>query len=100
MTDSPFINIKWQQGISSEHGVNGCRPEQVLGEVINRLVVFQSGPLACEENEIAIDHARLAQQALIERTTRREAQGVFHTAIQHVVHRTEDHEEDFSATGS
>ena len=100
MADSPFINIQWQKGVSSEFGVNGCRPEQVIDEVVNRLLVFQAGPLACEENELAIKHLRLASEALVDRTKRRAEQGVFHTGVRHIFHRTEDHEEDFSATGS
>lgn len=97
---SPYIQIKWQQGVLSSKIENGCRPEDVIEEVINRLLVFQAGPLACTENEIALAHLRSAVNALNDRTQRRNAQGVAHTASQHVTERTEDNEDDFSATGA
>ncbi len=45
-----FIQITWQSGVSGDAGVNGCRPEDVLQLVWNRLEGFQNGMLACTEN--------------------------------------------------
>lgn len=99
MVSTPYIQIKWQQGVLSELGENGCRPEDVVEEVINRLLVFQAGPMACIENEVALDHLRAAVRTLRERVEHRSSQGVAHTPAQHHVDRTEDCESDFSATG-
>ena len=94
-----FIQINWQSGVSGDAGVNGCRPESVLQLVWDRLEGFQGGMLACTENEVALKHLKLAIQALDERRMRRTDQGVFHTSHGHSS-RSEDHHDDFSATGA
>jgi hypothetical protein len=95
-----FMQVTFQKGFPREVGINGCRVEDVIDLAIDRLEAYQRGPLACVENEIALNNLRSAVRAVYGRRRRREEQGVLNTMTQHVYDRTEDEHEDFSATGS
>ena len=79
---------------------NGCRVDDVLGVVAEKLRSYQEGPLACEENADALLAIESALGALDARRQRRTEQGVFNTMQAHETERTEDVEQDFSATGA
>jgi hypothetical protein len=68
--------IRFQNGPIKENGVNGCQNEDLLAIVIDRLEGFQSGELACEENQCALEHIRSALKCLNARTKDRQARGV------------------------
>lgn len=96
----PFIEVTFQQGLPQDAGVNGCRVEHVIDLAVERLRMYQAGPLACTENAEAIESLGHAQAALQARMRRRVEQGVINTMAPHLVVRTEDMHEDFSATGA
>jgi hypothetical protein len=100
MVETDFIRVIFQKGIPADVGINGCRIEDVIRVSLDRLLEFQKGPLACIENEEAIQHLLGALQSLNERVRRRQLQGVFNSMSPHYANRTEDLNEDFSATGS
>lgn len=100
IVESEFIRVVYQSGLPTEVGVNGCRPEDVIDVVVDKLEKYQLGPLACEENREAIRFLKLAKQSLNQRTRRRQDQGVWNTMTQHETSRTEDEHEDFSSTGA
>lgn len=79
----PFIHIEWQCGSVSENGINGCRVEDVIEVLQNRLLDHQGRSLACEENAEALLHLELAREALVKRRRRREDQGVLDTDQPH-----------------
>jgi len=68
--------VRFQNGPLQESGVNGTTHEALLAIIEDRLVGFQSGPYACEENQQALDHVRAAQAVLKSRTEKRLARGV------------------------
>lgn len=70
------IQIILQHGNPKDKGVNGCRLEDVLSMLEQKLHEFQSRELACEENVEAIHHLRLAREALELRHKRRVEQGL------------------------
>ncbi|HSI72302.1 MAG TPA: hypothetical protein VK934_03935 [Fimbriimonas sp.] len=98
--ETGYVRVIFQKGFPSEVGVNGCRVEDVLEVAAARLEEYQDGPLACKENEEALRHIRSAMVCLNERIHRRKEQGVLNTMSPHQDERTEDEEEDFSATGA
>ena len=101
--ERPFISITFQHGPVSAGGANGCRVEDVIALVVDKLREYQSSSLACVENEESMDYLELARLAQLRRRKLRQDQGVFNTLDPHQSlhdHRTEDQEEDFSATGS
>jgi hypothetical protein len=98
--EKPFIRVVFQSGLPREVGINGCRVEHVIDIALERLLQYQQGPLACAENDEAIRSLRQAREALELRIRRRQEQGVLNTFVQHENVRTEDQEEDFSATGA
>ncbi|MGV3616888.1 MAG: hypothetical protein ACO1SV_16300 [Fimbriimonas sp.] len=98
--ERPFIRVVFQSGFPKEVGINGCRVEDVIEVALERLLRYQQGPLACEENAAAIRHLEQAREDLELRKRRRQEQGVLNTMSQHETIRTEDEDEDFSATGS
>jgi hypothetical protein len=100
LVERPFIRLTWQKGIPSKTGVNGCRVEDVLDVAVEKLRTYQEGPLACEENAEALRSLLQAVTALQSRRQRRQEQGVLNTMEAHESERTEDMEEDFSATGA
>lgn len=98
--ERPFLRVVFQSGLPREVGINGCRVEDVIDVAMERLRDFQKGPLACQENEDALRNLELAKHALHLRIQRRQEQGVYNTLQRHEVVRTEDEEQDFSATGA
>ncbi|MDR3689457.1 MAG: hypothetical protein P4L46_08775 [Fimbriimonas sp.] len=100
IVESPYIRVAFQSGIPTEVGINGCRVEDVINVAIHKLERFQDGPLACEENAEALRFLRLARHSLADRIQHRKEQGVWNTMIPHMNDRTEDENDDFSATGA
>ncbi len=101
--ERPYLTIVFQRGSVDELGVNGCRIEDVLDALGDKLREYQSGSLACAENEETMDFLELAKLAQLRRRKLRQDQGVFNTQKPHdsiFEKRTEDVEEDFSATGA
>jgi hypothetical protein len=82
--DTEYIKIVFQHGHPQEEGVNGCRVEDVLDLLTNKLLDFQGRELACEENATALYHLDLAREALLLRRRRREQQGVLGKTKKHV----------------
>jgi len=95
-----FIRVVFQKGLPQTVGDNGCRVADVIQVALDRLRKYQTGALACEENEDAIRGLRLAMRAMESRKRRRIEQGDFSTMKAHIGVRTEDEHEDFSATGA
>lgn len=79
----PFIDIVFQHGHPNEVGVNGCRVEDVIDVLVDRLLDFQGRDLGCAENAEALEHLHFAREALIKRRRRREQQGVLNTQNAH-----------------
>lgn len=100
VVEKEFLRVVFQTGFPKEVGVNGCRVEDVIRLAAERLESYQSGPLACAENEEALAGLHAALLALDERIKRRQEQGVLNTMYRHETVRTEDLDEDFSATGA
>ena len=68
--------IDFQKGPIQEVGINGIQNEQLLGIVIDRLIGFQSGTFACDENQKALELVMDALKHLYIRTGIRSARGV------------------------
>ena len=100
IVEKEFIRVVFQSGLPKDAGINGCRVEDVLSLGLEKLEEYQNGPLACAENEQAIQGLAFAIRALDERIRRRQEQGVLNTMSRHETRRTEDWHEDFSATGA
>lgn len=83
LVQRPFIEIVFQHGHPNEVGVNGCRIEDVIDVLVDRLLAFQGRDLSCEENAEALEHLHLAREAMILRRRRRETQGVVNTQQAH-----------------
>lgn len=81
--EQPFVKIIFQHGHPNEVGINGCRIDDVLDIVVNRLLDFQGRDLACAENAEALEHLHLAREALLRRRRIREEQGVLNTQKPH-----------------
>jgi hypothetical protein len=70
-----YIQIKFQEGLVPEVGVNGAHVEDVIDVLMQRLHTYQR-ELPCRENAIALTHLETARLFLNERTRKRKAQGV------------------------
>jgi len=70
------VNIKFQNGVESETGVNGVTMECVLAIVAHRLKAFQNSKFACGENEHAIMCSNEALDVLNQRTRKRIERGI------------------------
>ena len=81
--DKPFIKITFQHGHPDQVGVNGCRIEEVLDVLTDKLLAFQGRDLACDENATALYHLDMAREALLLRRRRREQQGVLWSQKSH-----------------
>lgn len=81
--NTKHINIQFQHGHPVEAGINGCRIEDVIDVLVNKLLDFQGRDLSCEENATALYHLDLAREALIVRRRRREQQGVLGSPQKH-----------------
>lgn len=68
--------IRFQKGPIKEAGVNGISNEALLAIVMDRLVGFQSGEFGNEDNAQALEHLKLALDALHKRIKDRIARGV------------------------
>ncbi len=71
-----LAQIHFQEGPVKEHGVNGIHEQDLLCIVLDRLEGWQSGELACVENEGAIKCLESAITILANRTKRRELAGI------------------------
>jgi hypothetical protein len=76
LVETEFIRIMFQHGSPKEVGINGCRVEDVIDIITQKLLDFQGRELACEENATALYHLQMAREALLLRRRRREQQGV------------------------
>jgi len=74
--DCDCITILFQNGTIPEAGVNGLTMEALLAIVADRLRGFQTGPYACQENELALLSIEEALDSLKERTRKRIKRGV------------------------
>lgn len=83
IVENDHMRIVFQHGNPTEVGINGCRVEDVIEVVIQKLLDFQGRNLACEENRIALEHLSDAQEVLISRRRRREQQTVLGTPKAH-----------------
>ena len=63
-----MASLDFQKGPIAEVGVNGINNEVLLAIVLDRLLGFQSGPLACHANAEAYRHLEAALVALKGRT--------------------------------
>lgn len=69
--------IQFQHGPRGVEGsTSGVFDDDLLAIIVDRLEGFQSGPYACGENELALEHIRQAREALGLRVARRIQQGV------------------------
>ncbi len=84
VAETEYIRIVFQHGDPAEVGVNGCRIEDVIDIVVEKLLDFQGRDLACEENATALYHLDLAREALLLRRRRREMQGLIGKRDKHV----------------
>lgn len=75
VVERPNIKITFQHGNPEEVGINGCRIEDVIDVITDKLLDFQGRDLACEENATSLYHLDLAREALLLRRRRRERQG-------------------------
>ncbi len=82
--EKPYIKIIFQHGGAPEQvGVNGCRLEDVIEILQEKLLDFQGRDLDCDENATALYHLDLAREALLLRRKRREAQGLLGERARH-----------------
>ena len=44
--ERPFIRVTWQKSLVDEEERNGCRIEDVLEVVADKIKAYQAGPLA------------------------------------------------------
>lgn len=73
--------IEFQDGPIRDHGPNGISDEALLAIIEDRLLGFQSGQFACQENAIALRKIQEAMMWLQKRTRDRVARGVEGTNI-------------------
>ncbi len=83
LVQKPFVSIVFQHGHPNEVGINGCRLEDVIDVLVEKLLDFQGRDLACAENAEALEHLHFAREALVRRRRRREEQGVVNTQKPH-----------------
>lgn len=81
-TEPAYIRIKFQAGPLPD-GVNGCSIEDVIDVLVTRLEGFQKGNFRCRENALAITKLEEAKLWLLERTRKRQVQGVEGTMQSH-----------------
>ena len=75
-SSTPWLTIRFQHGPLAEHGRNGVQIDDVIDVLVRRLEGFQAGPFRCRENALAITKLEEAKLWLLERTRKRQAQGV------------------------
>ena len=69
-------HIRFQSGPIGEARLNGLSNEALLAVVEDRLIGFQSGPLSCRENALALTKLQECLMWLHKRTQDRMARGV------------------------
>jgi hypothetical protein len=74
-----IMDIHFQNGHIQLNGVNGTFLEDLLCICRHRLECFQKGNFACETNQSALDHIKLALEALNSRTQDRKERNVLGT---------------------
>ena len=77
--ESTGLQVRWQRGpIDKESSPpwNGSFPVTVLEAVLHRLLYYQNGKFACQDNEVAIEHIEAAIETLNERQVERFCRGV------------------------
>jgi hypothetical protein len=79
-----FLRIRFQEGHVRDVGVNGCFVEDLIDAAIDRIRFYQSGGLACAENEATLAFLVAARGAMDRRRANRLAQGVAHSYDRHV----------------
>jgi len=83
VVESEFIKVTFQHGDPAVEGINGCRIEDLIDVVVEKLLDFQGRDLSCEENATALYHLDLAREALLLRRRRRENQGLIGQRSKH-----------------
>lgn len=83
VVDQPYLKVTFQHGSPHDEGINGCRVEDVLAVLTEKLLDFQARALACPENDTALYHLSQAKEALDLRRKRREQQGVYGSDVPH-----------------
>lgn len=66
----------FQNGPIAEVGISGVTHEALLEIIKDRLIGFQSGPYACQDNVEALSHVQAAMDCLKRRTIVRRDRGV------------------------
>lgn len=98
--ENEHFKIVFQRGNPKEEGINGCRVEDVLEALIQKLLDFQGRDLACKENQLALYHLTSAQEALVLRRRRREDQGVIGTGGVHLSPDVDPEDKSISYLGA
>jgi hypothetical protein len=83
VVETPYIKITFQHGSPDKVGINGCRIEDVIEIISEKLLDFQGRDLSCDENAEALYHLDLAREALVLRRRRREMQGLLSSSKRH-----------------
>ncbi len=83
VVETPYIKITFQHGAPDKVGMNGCRIEDVIEIISEKLLDFQGRDLTCDENAEALYHLDLAREALVLRRRRREMQGLLGSSKRH-----------------
>lgn len=83
VVETPYISITFQHGPPEKVGINGCRIEDVIEIISEKLLDFQGRDLTCDENAEALYHLDLAREALVLRRRRREMQGLLGSSKRH-----------------
>jgi len=74
--EGQLCSISFQNGPIGQNGVNGVQNEQLLAIVADRLISFQAGEYACNENQKALESVMDALTTLTLRTEIRRARSV------------------------
>lgn len=78
---APFCCVNFQNGPIKENGVNGIHNEDLLCIVADRLIGFEAGRFACDENAAALKAVMYALSMLRIRTEKRKTRGVEGTNV-------------------
>lgn len=79
-----WLRLIFQSGpVDSVYGMNGITIESLLAVCKHRLEGFQSGPLACTANAVALHGINIALDSLISRTSMRTDQALVGSMINH-----------------
>ena len=71
----PGFCIAWQRGPLMESGRNGAFLLDILRVCAARIIHYQAGKFACDENDVALEHLNQAIASLESRLSRRESEG-------------------------